>query len=238
MLLSRKSGSLLAGVAVSALALSGVARADSFTVVNGQTVNSTQILNTPGDVGTVEQGGTINAVADDGINASTDGVRVDNAGSVTGLGDGMEVQSNSTVNNSGTSTGSTSYGIKSADHNTITNSGTSTGGFGGLFAFDHNTIANSGMATGLTYGIGVRDNNTIINTGTSTGGLYGIGGYNFNTIANPGTAIGGQYGIIAANSNNTISNSGGRAARLQSELVVLTTPSLFWRVAKSRATSH
>jgi len=51
---------LYGSVAVAGLLLPGVALADDFTIQNGETVTTTQTLDTPGDIGTVEPGGTIN----------------------------------------------------------------------------------------------------------------------------------------------------------------------------------
>ena len=199
---------LLAGVAAVANSVATDSRADSFTIINGQTANSTQILNTPGDVGTVQQGGTINSGAAAGIQASANGVTIYNAGSVTGLSRGIEAIGGNTITNSGTSTGG-AFGIAVGSFNTITNSGTSTGSVTGINVASYNTITNSGTATGSTLnGIFGLDHNTITNSGTSTGQLFGIFGRSFNTITNSGTATGSTFVGINATDHNTISNSG------------------------------
>ena len=104
---------LSCGVAASAILLAQAAVASDFTIVNGQTVTTTQILNTTGDVGTVQAGGTINVAAGGGIDATVNGV---------------------TIINSGTASGSDlfpflSSGIAALDYNAITNSGTAIGFF-------------------------------------------------------------------------------------------------------------
>jgi hypothetical protein len=82
MKLLKRSLILSCGVSASALVLAINAGADSFTIVNGQTVTTTQFLDTTGNVGTLEEGGVIDAL-DDGIYGYANGVTVDNAGSVT-----------------------------------------------------------------------------------------------------------------------------------------------------------
>lgn len=87
-----------------------------------QTVTTTQTLNTPGDTGRVEQGGIISVNPGGGIRATADGVTVNNAGSVTGLGElpfdylaasGIRVLSSNTIINSGRVEGGV-YGIRVA----------------------------------------------------------------------------------------------------------------------------
>lgn len=103
------------------------ALAASFTVVNSQTVNATQVLDTAGDVGTVEQGGTINVMVGSGIEGAADGVTVNNAGSVTGGTFCIVVFDNNTITNAGAASGGDT-GIVASSGNTITNAGTATGG--------------------------------------------------------------------------------------------------------------
>jgi hypothetical protein len=204
---------LSCGVAASAIMLAQAASADDFTIVAGQPVTTTtQILDTEGDVGTVEAGGVIDVPNGNGIQATADGVIVDNAGDVTGTGAGfagIRLLNGNTVTNSGTATSGT-YGILAEDDNTVTNSGTATGGDSGILVFDNNTVSNSGTATGGPYGILAGNDNTIDNSGTATGGTFGILAGDDNTITNSGTATGtgsGSYGIFAG-SDNSIANSG------------------------------
>ena len=131
MKLLKRSLILSCGVSASALVLAINAGADSFTIVNGQTVTTTQTLDTTGNVGTVEEGGVIDVLTGNGIEGTANGVTVNNAGSVTG-GDntGIFVLGDSTVANSGTATGG-QYGIRAAgSDNTITNSEAATGAVG------------------------------------------------------------------------------------------------------------
>ncbi len=208
--LLRWSCVLSCGIAVSTLLLVEQAGAASFTIVNGQTVITTQTLDTTGDVGTVEQGGTIEVVGGYGISATTNGVTVDNAGSVTGTGlAGIDVLDDSMITNSGTATGGL-VGIAAFNGNTITNSGAVTGTIFGISADNDNTITNSGTAMSTVNGSGivVDDGNTIDNSGLATGPFVGIAAHNDNTITNSGTAEGVSTGGIAAYNGNTITNSG------------------------------
>lgn len=223
---------LCCGVAISTLALVQHAGADSFTIPNGVTAFGTQVLNTPGDVGTVEAGGGISTL-NIGIQATADGVTINNAGGVVGetaiLGsnnntitnsgavsgytDGISAIDGNSIDNSGMIFG-TSVGIIVNDYNTITNSNIVEGGNSGISANDHNTIDNSGVAFGIsTSGIYVNDYNTIDNSGTATGAGFaadGITAFDNNTITNSGTAEGtGLLGSgIAARDYNTVTNSG------------------------------
>ena len=158
MKLLKRSLILSCGVSASALVLAINAGADSFTIVNGQTVTTTQILDTTGNVGTVEEGGVIDVLTGNGIEGTANGVTVNNAGSVTsGDNTGIFVLGESTVTNSGMAVGNGFAGIDAdGTGNTITNSGSATGGQYGIYAYgDGNTITNT-------------------NSGTATGGVYGI----------------------------------------------------------------
>ena len=208
MKLLKRSLILSCGVSASALVLAINAGADSFTIVNGQTVTTTQTLDTTGNVGTVEEGGVIDVLTGNGIEGTANGVTVNNAGSVTsGDNNGIFVLGESTVTNSGTATGG-SYGIAAdGDNNKITNSGTATGGSYGILADGSgNTITNSGTATGYYWGIAaLGDNNTITNSGTATGSDYGIAADgNGDTITNSGKIIGGEAGVYFYRTDNTL----------------------------------
>jgi hypothetical protein len=198
---------LSCGVAAAAVVLAQAAIAGDFTIVNGQVVTTTQVLDTPGDVGTVEAGGTVNVPAGNGIEAGVDGVTITNAGDVTAGGIyGIVAGNANSITNTGTVTGG-NYGIVALSSNTISNAGAATGGNYGINAVDYNTITNTGTAMGGDIGISALNTNTITNTGTATGGNYGINAIDANTINNVGTATGGIYGIYA-NASNIISNSG------------------------------
>ncbi|WP_395663480.1 autotransporter domain-containing protein [Aestuariivirga sp.] len=219
MYLFKRSIILSCVVSAYALVLAINAGADSFTIVNGQTVTTTQTLSTTGNIGTVENGGVIDVTNGNGIEGTANGVTVNNAGSVTsGDARGISVLGESTVTNTGTTTGGL-YGIAAnGTGNTITNSGWATGGRNGsgIAAFGNgNTITNSGTATSGFVGIYAKgDNNTITNSGTATGGDCGIAALgNDSTITNSGTA-GGGFGIFAIGDNNTITNSGTATSEL------------------------
>jgi hypothetical protein len=160
---------LSCGVFASALALAINAGATDFTVAPGTPVYVTRYLDTTGDAGTVEEGGVIDVPngLGNGITGTTNGVTVNNAGSVASDGaSGVYVLGESTVTNSGAVTGGTVGIYASGASNTISNSGTATGDtYIGIFANgDNNQIRNSGVATGALHGIyAFGGNNTIIN---------------------------------------------------------------------------
>lgn len=208
-------------VSASTLVLAINAGATDFTITPSPPAaitTTTQQLGT-GDVGTVQEGGAIDVLTGNGIEGTANGVTVNNAGSVTsGDARGISVLGESTVTNTGTTTGGL-YGIAAnGTGNTITNSGWATGGRNGsgIAAFGNgNTITNSGTATSGFVGIYAKgDNNTITNSGTATGGDCGIAALgNDSTITNSGTA-GGGFGIFAIGDNNTITNSGTATSEL------------------------
>ncbi|WP_406873551.1 autotransporter domain-containing protein [Aminobacter sp. P9b] len=200
---------LFCGVAASTIVLAQAASADSFTIVNGQAVGTTQILDTAGDVGTVEAGGTVDVPAGHGIEATVDGVTITNAGSVSAAAfgaSGIYSEDGNTITNAGTVTGG-DVGIRANDGNAIANSGTLTGGLFGIRAFHNNTITNTGEVTGGWSGIHAWDNNTIANSGTASGGLFGIYANDGSTITNSGMSSSADIGIGVDNSN-TITNAG------------------------------
>ena len=99
MKLLKRSLVLSCGVSASALVLAINAGANDFTITTADSpVNVTQTLTT-GEVGTVETGGVINVTSGKGIEATADGVTVNNAGSVTSVATGIYVLGESTVTN-------------------------------------------------------------------------------------------------------------------------------------------
>ena len=200
---------LSCSVAVSAFSLARHALAADFTIINGQTVTTTQTLN-PGEVGTVQDGGTIDVSGARGI-VGNDGITVINDGVVKGNDTGIFAYNNNSITNSGhvigTGFGITTYG----SNNTTTNSGTAEGYYFGIQTLSDSTITNSGTARGTSAagaGILAYYGNTVVNSGTAESGLYGMYIYNDNTVLNSGTAQGGVIGIYALYDDNVIANSG------------------------------
>jgi len=217
--LLKRSFFLSCGASASALVLAINAGATDFTVTPSPPAAITttpQILDTTGNVGTVEEGGVINVTSGNGIEATADGVTVNNAGSVTSGDDtAIAVMNNSTVINSGSAAGGFAGIFALGDGNTITNSGTAEGdssylSLGIYTAGDGNKITNSGTAAGSAIGIFTEGTgNTITNSGTATGGSEGIFAIgDDNTITNSGTLTGDLYGIFAEGNGSTITNSG------------------------------
>jgi uncharacterized protein with beta-barrel porin domain len=168
------------------------AHADSFTISSGQSVNTEQVLDTTGDIGIVEAGGTIDAPVV-GISALAEGVTISNAGFVMGsVGSGFA--------------GATGI-LAFTDGNTITNSGTimayRVGNYGvatAIYASGLSHITNSGTVIGFANGQGSsatglqgNDSNTIESTGEITASATG----DFSTAAG-----------LAAGSENVITNAG------------------------------
>lgn len=193
------------------------AQAQGFTIQNGQTVNQQQNL-AAGETGIVEQGGTIDnsgAVGGiDGINGANN-VIVDNAGTVIGVDDAIQVGANSQVNNSGLLLGN--FGIFAPGGNTtVDNSGTINSTFVGILAGDGNTITNSGSISTTAIdgdGINVNDNNTILNSGsiaTIADDAFGILVDDDNAITNTGTIRtgGDDANAIDGDNRNTLTNTG------------------------------
>lgn len=196
------------------------AHADSFTISSGQSVNTEQVLDTTGDIGIVEEGGTIDAPVV-GISAIAEGVTISNAGFVMGSVAGGFAGA---------------IGILAmTDDNTITNSGSVTayrlGNYGvaaAIFSPGANHITNSGTIYGLTdgegaygIGIGVSYETTVLNTGRISAiasGEYsyamGLEAPTSNTIESTGeitASATGNFSTAAglmAGSENVITNAG------------------------------
>jgi uncharacterized protein YhjY with autotransporter beta-barrel domain len=209
------------------------ANADSFTIVDGQVITTTQTLN-DNETGEIESGGQLNTTGNNnhGIDAPGDNVNINNAGSISTTGDDADgIFSdgiNATITNSGkiSTTGDDAWGIHvEGDQSTISNSGSiSTTGddsYGIISEAANGLITNNGQIINQgDFGIGiVADglNNTTINngliktTGNPSGGIGVMDLNNANTINN-GTIIveGGNvsFGIdtLALNDNNTVNN--------------------------------
>jgi hypothetical protein len=224
----RVSAALLCGVALPALMMTGPALADSITVTSGETVTTPQVLNTRGDTGTVESGGTVAVSNAIGIQGTSKGVTVNNAGTVTSSRTSgsidedtdiaIFVRGDSTVVNSGTASADFVAIGASGNYNSVDNSGTATGGSFGIIAFGlGDTINNGGTAEGEVAGIAtIGFGTTIINSGRvistatddgdffATAGIVALGNVG---ILNSGD-VSGLNGIFLFGINSTLSNSG------------------------------
>ncbi|NKB22553.1 MAG: autotransporter domain-containing protein [Alphaproteobacteria bacterium] len=200
--------------------------AQDFTIVSGQTVNSIQNMNTAGNIGIIESGGTI-TLGGDGVAGFGDAPTITNNGTISVFGNANEAINHSgdnyTVINRGTmiSTGTGSEVLQMAGGNdgSIENSGTlmSSGTNSHVintFAGNNITITNTGTIT--TDGTGARgitgtgNNFTIINSGLINSDLsHGIRqtGDDIN-ITNTGTITAGADGITTSGANANINNSG------------------------------
>jgi hypothetical protein len=214
---------LLCAFGLGAFLAPAAGHAANFTVQNGQTVGA-QFLSDSGDIGTIEQGGTIQTSGDNnpGVLSESDHQTVNNRGTITT--DGFESygiysgQDYFTANNTGTIIGSgdTQAGINVqsgvsanlSNSGTITETGTSTVGISTDSEFA--TISNSGTittdddvtdTTDLTAGILVQgDNSTVTNTGTIN--TTGYDSYGILVVATGATAI--NRGTIYSTSDTTI----------------------------------
>jgi hypothetical protein len=204
-------------------------QAASFTIVDGQTVTSQQILN-DNEVGVIEAGGTLSTINISIFLGGGDNIVVTNGGTLTAIGGGnsgiWSTGTNATLTNSGTLTTSSydSYGIFSGGTNaTLTNSGTlTTSGSGayGIWSSGANaTLTQSGILT--TSGISAHGiysggaDATLTNSGTiitSNTNAYGIYSFGTNaTLTHSGTLTtsgSGAYGIWSSGANATLTQSG------------------------------
>ncbi len=189
---------------------SQTAIAASFTIVDGQTVTTIQVLNGAGQTGVIESGGTL-SVGGTAINISGAGSKtLTNNGTLfsntsraidLGAGDGTTIINNGNIS---TGAGSTSHtlNLDSISNLSFTNTGTvssssSTAGFVTIRFFSNSsTFVNSG---------------TISSTGTGADAIA-MGGTGNNTINNSGTITSSGAGAIAVNfdavNGNVLNNSG------------------------------
>lgn len=236
------------GFATAVMLHSGVTQAADFTVQSGQTVGS-QTLNTPGDRGTINAGGTINsagdAVGDVGavdnlsvfnfgtIISNSDGIEIDGAnalirndGVITSRLDGIDADgNNSTIINNGSITVTTSSdGIEAngSSGHTITNNGTITvqGNGDGIDVDDNNSVTNNGTINAGDNGIEADDNNTISNSGQINATDDGINADNNNTISNSGTIISTTEHGVDVDNNSTIINTGTIISRVNDGILI------------------
>jgi hypothetical protein len=165
--------------------------------------------------------GTINA-KDDGIVTDGNFFTIINNGTIngdtdkSGVGNGIHVKSNNTVENAGTLSGAN--GIQAIDNNTITNDlgATITASIDGINAGNNNTVKNDGTITAGDDGIQVGNNNTVTNNGNLSIHAKddGIVAGDSNTITNNGlieadsdkNSVGNG---IKVNNSNTVTNASG-----------------------------
>lgn len=182
--------------------------AADITITSGTTVTTQQTLTDPGDTGTVESGGTIDVIDEDGLfmnatdqSATNNGtINLQRTGGLNRAGIGS-TSTNSTILNNGTIsvTGDDAYGI-AGDQSGLnaTNAGTitTTGGGGfGMFSLGNGSI--------------LTNTGTISTTGTSADGIYND--LNSATISNSGTITttgDGAYGMSTDATGTAITNSG------------------------------
>lgn len=199
------------------------AQAQSFTILDGQTVNVQQTVG-PGGTGLIEALGNLNVAAATAVTNAGDNVTVNNAGTIVsgnafGL-DGIDIANSSMVFNSGTIT-APRYSIQIIANNTVVNTGT-LNALTGIFANgDNNTITNSGIINATCCGINIVNNSMVTNSGTitSTGG-DGIAGEDGNTIVNSGT-IDANVDALYLEDNNTITNSGSLISQTEDGIDVV-----------------
>jgi hypothetical protein len=141
-------------------------------------------------------------------------INVDPGASVNGGNDGLSLNSNNTVNNSGSIVGTGNAGIDVFGPLTVNNtsSGSISGGTYGIFAaLTSINLTNAGtISGGAQYGI-IANSGTINNSGTisvTANGISAINIMNDATITNSGT-ISGPRGIIAGGGGVFVLNNSG-----------------------------
>ncbi len=187
------------------LSICNPAQATSFTILNGQTVTTTQTLN-DNETGTIEVGGQLNTGASRGITANGTNININVAGSIATTGTAQRTISASsgasvTVINSGTlsTTGSTNFNVSFFQSSgSITNSGTisSTGANSRAISVFQATgtfsITNSGTLSGTYQSVDTYDTatNLSLNSGSQVIGdiEFSGSGNDFLTIQG-GTTI-------------------------------------------------
>lgn len=209
------TGALISGIA--ALALPDGARAQSFTVQNGQTVGE-QTMNNAGDTGTVESGGTIDS-ANDGVRMFGDDQQLTNDGRIDADDDGVAVPGeNAVIINTGTIEAG-KFGIDSSDDGMrVENSGTIRGGNVGIASDgDGTTIVNSGTIAGNDFGTQLDDVASIDNSGTIEGGVDGLRALDIGSLTNSGIIrMLGPFGddaIVIDGDTGSLVNSGTISGR-------------------------
>ncbi|KLN61853.1 hypothetical protein WH96_06090 [Kiloniella spongiae] len=213
-------------ITVSALTYISISFSADFTIINGQTETTTQLLSTDGDVGIVEQGGAISTVGNTNyaIRSDANNAIISSSGTLTTTGDNsfgiFSRGTNANVTNAGSisTQGAATYGIVTNNLNTtISNSGSisTTGNIAdGILSVGNNTVINnSGSITttnGNSSGINTTGTNAVINnTGTITttnGSAHGIFSQGTGaTITNAGTidVTGAGSDAISISGNNT-----------------------------------
>ena len=201
-----------------ALMLATPTFAADFTIVDGQTVTTQQVLDgTAGsNTGAIETGGalTVTGSVIDGISASGTGNTITNSGTITADYDVIySVGSGATITNSGSISSRVYEGIHSEGAgDTITNSGTITAADDGIRSLGANTIINnSGSISSRVYD-GIRSigaNAIITNSGTITPADDGIQSNGANAIiTNSGTITAADDGIRSNGDDSIITNSG------------------------------
>jgi len=178
-------GALSCSAALGALLAAGGALAGDFTVPSGDTVNLTQELTDPGDIGLIESGGTIDvSLGEAGVKMNSIGQNVTNQGDIFTSGGAFAgilstaAAANAQITNSGniSASGINVYGIFSSGANAqIANSGSISASSGnGVYASGADgRIDNSGGISGTGgAGIYVYDSATNIQI-TNSGGIWG-----------------------------------------------------------------
>lgn len=137
-------------------------------------------------------------------------INVQPGASVTGSNDGLRLDSNNTINNSGLIDGQAGNGgIDTLGAVIVNNTATGVirGGVSGINAGGDATITNAGSISGGTAGINANTNVTVVNSGTISGGLGGILALQRSNISNSGRISGANYGLLLLDTT-TLTNSG------------------------------
>ena len=192
---------------------------NSGTISGGNAV----VVATSGTV-TNAAGGLFNGTTGDGVYVRVGAsslAGLDNAGSITGLGRGVNISAGTTnsINNSG-SIGGGYAGIESVVGSvigTLTNTGTISGGVDGALLATTGTVTNAAgalISASANEGVYLRGGQTLTlldNAGTISGvrnGFNGEGTSTVRTLTNTGTLSGGDSGAVLA-TTGTVTNAAG-----------------------------
>jgi len=198
------------------VSLAGAAQAGTVNPVQATTYN----LSTANNPITFGTGTNINATPGNGVQGdSSTAWNVTNQGGIAGQFYGVTLDSSSTVSNSGSITGHTFAGLRTAGGDVTNTSTGSIYGFGvGVENTGIGTVTNAGTITGYLADGVLLGGGTVTNQagasiiGKGDGDSYGVAVGDNSTVTNSGT-ISGTHAGVTLSSGSTLNNEAGGVIR-------------------------